>query len=325
LATWEKVQRLLRQNAKTAGSFLRNKHGALLKGLLRCKACDAAMVQMVSRKGPKLHRYYVCTRAQKRGYDQCPTGTILAGALERQVCDHLQQLAKNALGPSGCDPNGRLPAVPDPEAGTQEGSPSETGDVARFLAADWNDLPSLEQARVIRFIIESVQYDAREERATVRLTPEAAARLTQDPEAKPGMGEDHTGDREAIGQVEFTVSGLKPTHRRRRPPSHPTPGSVAPAVRTLVLAYQIEQAVREGRARDYADVAKQLGMTRARVSQIMRLLRLPPAVLETLLLTDQTYGPRLSERQLRPMVATSGPLSGPQEFERLISRVERKE
>jgi hypothetical protein len=309
-ATFEKVQRLLRRNARTAGSFLRNKHGALLKGLLRCKACDAAMVQMVSRKGPKLHRYYVCTRAQKRGYDQCPTGTILAGALERQVCDHLQQLAKSAQGPSGC--NGRPLVVPDAQAGRmQEGTLPESGDVARFLAGDWNNLPPLEQARVIRFIIESVQYDAREEQATVRLTPEAATGLTQNPGAKPGMGEDHARDREAIRQVEFTVSGLKPTQRRRRSRSHQASGSVAPAVRTLVLAYQIEQTVREGRARDYAEVAKQLGMTRARVSQILRLLRLPPAVLETLLLTDQTCGPRLSERHLRPMVATSGPFSGP--------------
>ena len=95
-ATWERVQRLLRRNARTAGSLLRNKHGALLKGLLRCKACDAAMVQMVSKKGPKLHRYYVCTKAQKRGYDQCPTGTILARPLEREVCDRLRRLTEDS-------------------------------------------------------------------------------------------------------------------------------------------------------------------------------------------------------------------------------------
>ncbi len=111
-ATWENVQRLLRRNARTAGSFLRNKHGALLKGLLRCKACDAAMVQMVSKKGPKLHRYYVCTKAQKRGYDQCPTGTILAGRLEQAVCVQLRRLAEDSNGLVGRVTHGATSGVP---------------------------------------------------------------------------------------------------------------------------------------------------------------------------------------------------------------------
>ncbi len=124
-------------------------------------------------------------------------------------------------------------------------------------------------------------------------------------------------------RIEFTVSGLKPTQRRRREPSHGH-GPVASAVRTIVLAYQIEQAVRDGRARDYADVAKQIGMTRARVSQIMRLLRLPPALLETLLLVDPMHCPRLTERQLRPIVAISESINQLEEFERLLSQAKRR-
>ena len=138
--TWEEVQELLRRNRRTAGSFLRNKHGALLKGLLRCKPCQAAMVQMVSRKGPKLHRYYVCTKAQKRGYDQCPTGTILAAPLEREVCDRLRLAAAN---PGG------------------------------LLASDWDTQPPLEQARLLRDLVESVEYDGGTQKVTVTLTPEA--------------------------------------------------------------------------------------------------------------------------------------------------------
>lgn len=155
LPTWESVQKLLRRNARTAGSFLRNKHGALLKGLLRCKACDAAMVQMVSKKGPKLHRYYVCTKAQKRGYDQCPTGTILAGPLEREVCDQLRR-AKN--------PNGQHHG---------------TDDLDRFIASDWDNMLPVEQARLIRFILERAEYDGRTETVTLTLTDEAAASLPQ--------------------------------------------------------------------------------------------------------------------------------------------------
>jgi DNA-directed RNA polymerase sigma subunit (sigma70/sigma32) len=74
---------------------------------------------------------------------------------------------------------------------------------------------------------------------------------------------------------------------------------VSPALRSIVLAFQIEQAVKEGRARDYADVARQIGMTRARVSQIMRLLRLPTNLLESVLLADPKQFAKLTERQLR--------------------------
>ncbi len=105
-------------------------------------------------------------------------------------------------------------------------------------------------------------------------------------------------------QIEFSVPGLKRTKRRRREPSHDV-RPIAPVVRSIVLAFQIEQVVRDGRARNYAEVAKQLGMTRARVSQVLRLLSLPPAILDTLLLADRERYPRLTERQLRPLIADS--------------------
>ena len=104
-------------------------------------------------------------------------------------------------------------------------------------------------------------------------------------------------------QIEFTVSNLKPRHRRRPQPAAKRQ-AVSPAVVSLVLAYQIEDAVKEGRARDYADVARQTGLTRARISQIMRLLRLPPAFIEKLLHDNAQDGRRVTERQLRPLVTS---------------------
>jgi len=65
-------------------------------------------------------------------------------------------------------------------------------------------------------------------------------------------------------------------------------------------------------------------MTRARVSQIMRLLRLPPALLETLLLADPVHCPRLTERQLRPLVAASPSTEQLEELERRLSQVQRR-
>ena len=180
-ATWEKVQRLLRRNARTAGSFLRNKHGALLKGLLRCKACNAAMVQMVSRKGPKLHRYYVCTKAQKRGYDQCPTGTILARRLESEVCEQLRQLAKSANGLTAYGTQDRTSGAPECQNNgiADEGFEGKSDVVGGLLGKDWDNLPPQEQARLIRFIVETVEYDGRTEKVTLTLTDEAEASMAQ--------------------------------------------------------------------------------------------------------------------------------------------------
>ena len=303
------------------------------------------MVQMVSRKGPKLHRYYVCTKAQKRGYDQCPTGTILAGRLEREVGDYLRRWAEDSNRLLGRVTNGPAPGVSDHQTGgiTEEGSVAESDDVGGFLASDWNNLLPLEQARFLRFILECVEYDGRTERVTLTLTAEAAANLAQykqgaaprpfnpTEESRVCVGRHgETGcpvsseaqdERESVMQIEFTVSGLKPTQRRRREPSH---GHGLSAVRTIVLAYQIEQAVHNGRARDYADVARQIGMTRARVSQIMRLLRLPPALLETLLLANPMRCPRLTERQLRPLVAASPSIEQLEELERRLSQGQRR-
>ena len=123
-------------------------------------------------------------------------------------------------------------------------------------------------------------------------------------------------------QIEFSVTGLKRTKRRRREPSHEA-RPIAPVVRSIVLAFQIEHAVRDGRARDYADVAKQIGMTRARVSQLLRLLRLPPALLDTLLLADPMRFPRLTERQLRPLVTDSASIEQLEELECRLSHGQR--
>jgi hypothetical protein len=115
-------------------------------------------------------------------------------------------------------------------------------------------------------------------------------------------------------QIEFTVSGLKTRQRRRPEPVRPD-CSVSPALRSIVLAFQIEQAVKEGRARDYADVARQIGMTRARVSQIMRLLRLPTNLLESVLLADPKQFAKLTERQLRSYATNPVPIPGLEELE----------
>ncbi len=67
----------------------------------------------------------------------------------------------------------------------------------------------------------------------------------------------------------------------------------------LALAHYVERLVDEGSVKSYADAARQLGVSRARMSQIMNLLNLPPGVQEGLLLGDL----HLSERRVRAVAA----------------------
>lgn len=120
-------------------------------------------------------------------------------------------------------------------------------------------------------------------------------------------------------QIEFTVTGLKPTQRKRVKTTR-DPRPVTSVVKTVVLAFQIDQAVREGRARDFAEVARQTGLTRARVSQVMRLLRLPPSILDALLLGPHDEIDRISERRLRPILSIADAQRQVEEFERLCGR-----
>jgi hypothetical protein len=50
-------------------------------------------------------------------------------------------------------------------------------------------------------------------------------------------------------------------------------------------------------------IAKKVGVSRARVNQILRLLKLPPAIQESVIRTgDPLYSRKVTERKLRPIV-----------------------
>jgi site-specific DNA recombinase len=92
---FERVQTLLLRNGRSGGRAMRNKHGALLRGLLRCAACDCGMSHSFSSKGTRQYRYYVCHRAQQRGWQTCPSPSIPAGEIERFVIDQIRCVGRD--------------------------------------------------------------------------------------------------------------------------------------------------------------------------------------------------------------------------------------
>ena len=71
----------------------------------------------------------------------------------------------------------------------------------------------------------------------------------------------------------------------------------------MALAIHLEDLIRRGDLRDYADVARLGQLTRARVTQIMALLNLAPDIQEALLFLPRSTSGRdsITERHLRAL------------------------
>jgi site-specific DNA recombinase len=93
---WQRVQQLLARNGRTGGAAVRNKHGALLKGLLYCAPCGCSMGHTYSTKnGTVQYRYYVCLNAQKRGWHTCPSKSVPAAEIERLVVEQIKVIGQD--------------------------------------------------------------------------------------------------------------------------------------------------------------------------------------------------------------------------------------
>ena len=85
------------------------------------------------------------------------------------------------------------------------------------------------------------------------------------------------------------------------PPAPPEPvRRPARVARMLALAHRLQAAIDRGEYRDRAELARQVGFTRARITQILNLLLLAPDIQESVLGLEAVDGKEpMSERVLR--------------------------
>jgi site-specific DNA recombinase len=93
---FSQVQSLLKMNCRSGGPH-RNKYNAMLKGMVRCKHCGCAMSHHYVLNDNKRYRYYVCTNAQKRGWDKCVSPSLPAVELEEFVVGQIRSLRKDDM------------------------------------------------------------------------------------------------------------------------------------------------------------------------------------------------------------------------------------
>ncbi len=94
---FEKVQRLMAENRRTRGAEHRNRHGALLRGLLTCAACGTAMAHAPVKKDGRLYRYYRCLSSMRNGASSCPSRSISANRVEAFVVDRIRCIGRDPV------------------------------------------------------------------------------------------------------------------------------------------------------------------------------------------------------------------------------------
>lgn len=106
-------------------------------------------------------------------------------------------------------------------------------------------------------------------------------------------------------EISYSLDFAIRRHRRGRnkaaaPACEPGGGSIPRVARLMALAIRVEGLVRQQKVPDYAEAARRGRVTRARMTQILRLLDLASDLQEQILFLPS--GHKLKERHLRPIV-----------------------
>jgi site-specific DNA recombinase len=171
---WQRVQELLCQNGRTGGAPVRNRFGALLKGLLHCVPCGCPMTPThTTRNGTTRYRYYACLNSRRGSRSGCPSPSLPAPAVERCVVEQIRAV------------------VQDPAALASPTGPEPLPESARrrlrsLFGPAWEALPSSEQVRILGLIVERVEHDGVQGKLAIRFS--AAGLQTLASEAAQSKG-----------------------------------------------------------------------------------------------------------------------------------------
>ncbi len=165
--TFQRVQVMLRSHGRTGGMYVRNKTGALLKGLLRCAPCDKSMMFTYTTKGNRRYRYYTCSTAQKQGWDACPSKSVPAEQIEQFVIEQVRVIVQDpavrsmVLEQSRAEALEEMASVLDREGIVEQKlvTKSEVDSALATFTPLWDSLTPREQARVVHLLIQRVDYD----------------------------------------------------------------------------------------------------------------------------------------------------------------------
>ena len=115
-----------------------------------------------------------------------------------------------------------------------------------------------------------------------------------------------------------TVNALSAKARNRKPPKAPQTPKVVEILRT---AQEWRRQLDAVDVANQAEIARREGITRARVTQILGLLRLAPEIQEHVLsLPDMVRRSAITERALRPIAQMENTRDQTDQFQKLVEQ-----
>jgi site-specific DNA recombinase len=144
---------------------------ALLQGKLRCAACGTAMTPAsTSRKKNRRYAYYVCTTAQRRGWQNCPSKSLPAAPIEEYVLEQVRRLAHD---PTSLNAN----EVDGSEEFENEWEPELSAIWPRFLAKE--PLRTRQSWLIIQHLVDVVEFHGNTQELTITVNQHRLLNLEQ--------------------------------------------------------------------------------------------------------------------------------------------------
>jgi hypothetical protein len=155
--------------------------------------------------------------------------------------------------------------------------------------ADWSRTAGTEQRRILGVAFDTVRYDHRTRQLTARLKTES----TDEPPEELS--------------IKLSIRLFEPPRSEGNDSSlrgH-RPDRLASVARLLAMAHRLDSLIADGAVANYAELAHYASVTRARISQIMNLLNLAPAIQEELLFLPSSEAVFVTERSLQRLASIS--------------------
>lgn len=145
--TFKKTQERLKQNRIERRATKNMECSGLLSQLLRCKTCGSVMFHTYTLKN-KTHkyRYYVCSSAQNRGYNSCPTKSVNAQAMEDALVDCLKRIFAD---------------------NHKKNNHPHKQEIEALLSPVWSTLFPQEKRKILKTLIKKIDYDSKVKRVGI--------------------------------------------------------------------------------------------------------------------------------------------------------------
>lgn len=272
--TFKKAQEKMKENTIERKATKNTDCTGLLSHILQCKTCGKFMFHTYTLKH-KTHkyRYYVCSSAQKRGYNSCPTKSVNAQAIEDATIDCLKRIFID---------NRKKDDHPNKQ------------EVEALLSPIWDTLYPEEKRRILKTLVKEIDYNSTSKKLGIMLNG-SDTRLEFEVDLKQ-------------------VRPLNKWHKEKEIEKEPK------IRRNLILAYQLQRFLDEGKITSPKQAAQWLNMIEVRIDQIMNMLLLSPKIQEEIICSDNKIISLIPEYKLRPIINEANWQKQGQMWQKLLNK-----